>query len=260
MTHSVVTIEDVAPGIVQITMQDRVSRNAFSLELVTRLMEAVASLNARLDCKVAILTGYDTYFASGGTKDQLLGLHEAQGRLTETPVYNSSCTGALNMGDGILNCEVPIIAAMQGHGIGGGLVLGMYCDLVILSRESIYTANFMRYGFTPGLGATCVLPKKLGAALATELLLCARNYRGADLQARGVPFPVLPRAGVLEHAYELARDLADKPRTSLTTLKRHLTIELREQLPQAISREFAMHDQTLHLPEVRDRIATLYGQ
>ncbi|HWW19349.1 MAG TPA: enoyl-CoA hydratase-related protein [Steroidobacteraceae bacterium] len=51
-----------------------------------------------------------------------------------------------------------------------------------LSRESLYTANWMKYGFTPGMGAIGVLRKKLGIGLAQEMLLSARTYRGADLE------------------------------------------------------------------------------
>ncbi len=97
---------------------------------------------------------------------------------------------------------------MQGHGIGGGLVFGLFADFVLLSRESIYTANFMKYGFTPVTGATYVL----GLGLAEEMLLSARTYRGADLEKRGIQFPVLPGVEVLQNAHQLARDLAEKPR------------------------------------------------
>ena len=51
---------------------------------------------------------------------------------------------------------------MQGHGIGGGFVVGLFADFVILSRESVYSTNFMKYKFTPGMGATYIVPKKIG--------------------------------------------------------------------------------------------------
>ncbi len=78
----------------------------------------------------------------------------------------------------------------------------------------------MKYGFTPGMGATCILPRKLGISLSEELLITSANYRGADLEKRGVPFPVLPRVEVLNHAVELAREIAEKPRYSLVLLKK----------------------------------------
>ena len=97
-----------------------------------------------------------------------------------------------------LDCKIPVIAAMQGHAIGGGFSLGLFADFVLLSRESIYTASFMKYGFTPGFGSTYIFPKKLGTVLGSEMLLTARKYRGEELKKRGASFEVYPRAEVLE--------------------------------------------------------------
>jgi len=148
---------------------------------------------------------------------------------------------------------------MQGHGIGGGFVLGLFADFIILSRESVYTTNFMKYGFTPGMGATYIVPKKLGISLAEELLFTASNYRGAELEKRGVPFPVLPREKVMSYALESARNLAEKPRVSLITLKAHLVAPLREALPRVIEQELVMHNQTFHQEEVKERIISSFG-
>jgi len=130
----------------------------------------------------------------------------------------------------------------------------------VLSRESVYTTNFMKYGFTPGMGATYILPKKLGIGLAEEMLLSARTFRGGDLQKRGIPFPVLPRNEVLEYSRHLARDLAEKPRVSLVTLKSHLVAEMRASMPGIVEQEIAMHDQTFHQPEVKERIQSAFGK
>jgi polyketide biosynthesis enoyl-CoA hydratase PksI len=135
----------------------------------------------------------------------------------------------------------------------------MFADFPVLSREGVYTTNFMKFGFTPGMGATFVLPKKLGIGLAEEMMIVARTYRGEELQRRGIPFPVLPRAEVLEYAVELAKTIAEKPRISLVTLKDHLVAPLREGLSQAISQELVMHEKTFHQPEVRGRIEELFG-
>jgi polyketide biosynthesis enoyl-CoA hydratase PksI len=109
------------------------------------------------------------------------------------------------------------------------------------------------------MGSTFILPQKLEISLAEEMMLTAATYRGEELQRRGVPFPVLPRDGVLAHALEIARNLAEKPRVSLATLKAHLVAPLREQLPRFIDQEIAMHELTFHRPEVRDRIDALFG-
>lgn len=248
MSYPIVEISELEPAIFQVRMQDRANKNTFTNDLIAGLTDAFGTLGKRADCKVVILTGYDNYFSSGGTQEGLRDLFEGRFKFTDKDLYSLA-----------LNCPVPVIAAMQGHGIGGGFVLGMFADFVVLAREAVYTANFMKYGFTPGMGSTFILPKKLGISLAEEMMLTASTYRGDELQRRGVPFPVLPRESVPGHALDLAKRLAEKPRVSLVTLKNHLVAPLREQLPGFIEQEVAMHDLTFHQPEVKMRIEAFFG-
>jgi polyketide biosynthesis enoyl-CoA hydratase PksI len=248
LNPSAVDVSPIEPGIVRVTMQDRVHKNAFTLGLIVGLMRAFEAIKINPDYKVVILTGYDSYFATGGTREGLLGLYEGKGQFTDANFYSLA-----------LDCPIPVIAAMQGHGIGGGFVMGLFADFVILSRESVYTTNFMQYGFTPGMGATYIVPQKLGMSLGAELLLNAGNYRGVDLEKRGVPFPVYPRAEVPGQALQLARQVAEKPRLSLITLKDHLVAPLRAELPGIIAKEVTMHAKTFHQPEVKERIMILFG-
>jgi polyketide biosynthesis enoyl-CoA hydratase PksI len=247
MSDEIVQVTDVGFEVVQIKMQDRAHKNTFSPELTNGLIEAFEKIKST-SYKVVLLTGYDSYFASGGTREGLLHLYEGKGKFTDTNLYSLA-----------LDCPVPVISAMQGHGIGGGFVMGLFADFVILSRESIYTTNFMKYGFTPGMGATLILPEKLGISLAEEMLLSAKTYYGEELQRRGIPFPVLPRVELGEYALDLARTLAEKPRMSLITLKDHLVAGLRKRLPEVIDQEVAMHEKTFHHQDVKDRLDTLYG-
>jgi polyketide biosynthesis enoyl-CoA hydratase PksI len=249
MTSSVLDFREIGPGIVQLTMQDREHKNTFSRRLIAALMDAFQVISKDTRYRVVILTGYDTYFCSGGTQEALTMLHEGKGKFSDGNLYSLP-----------LECEIPVIAAMQGHGIGGGFVFGLFADFVVLSRESVYTTNFMKYGFTPGMGATHVVPQKLGISLAQEMLLSARNFRGEELARRGVPFPVVPRVEVLPYAQQLAQDIAEKPRDSLITLKSHLVRASREQLPAVIEQEIAMHELTFHQPEVKERIERLFGR
>jgi len=249
MPSSVVHHQEIEPSIVQVTMEDRAHKNTFSEGICAGLVDAFKDIESNPNYKVVILTGYDTYFCSGGTQEALLGLSDGQGKFTDTPVYNLP-----------LACNIPVISAMQGHGIGGGFVLGLFADFVILSRESVYTTNFMKYGFTPGFGSTLILKEKLGLPLAQELLMTANTYRGAELAERGVPFPVLPRSDVQASAHQLAKQLADKPRHSLVTLKDHMAADLRTRLPVVTDLEVAMHEKTFHYPEVKQRIKSLFGK
>jgi len=244
---SVVKLQEIEVGIFQITMEDRENKNTFSPALVEGLLKSYEQIKQSKSCKVVIVTGYDSYFCSGGTKEGLLHLQEGKGKFTDIDIYSLA-----------LECEVPVISAMQGHGIGGGFVMGLFSDFVILSRESVYTTNFMKYGFTPGMGATFIVPKKLGISIGHEMLLNAQTYRGQELKDRGVPFPVYPRVEVLEQAIKTARQLAEKPKISLMTLKKHLTEPIVKELPKIIEKEVIMHEKTFHSAEVKKKIQELF--
>jgi len=246
--NPVVELHEISPQIVQVTMQDRLHKNTFSKELISGLITSFESIRKNSNIKVVILTGYDSYFSSGGTQEELLMLQEGNMKFTDIGIFSLA-----------LECRVPVIAAMQGHGIGGGFVMGLFCDFVILSRESVYTTNFMKYGFTPGMGATYILPKKLGFSLANEMLMNAARYRGEELKNRGIPFPVVPRKDVLSTALKLASELAGKPRDSLIILKDHLVSSLRNDLPDVIEKEVVMHQKTFRLTEVKEKITELFG-
>ena len=248
MAEPVVDVREVEPFIVQVTMCDRVNKNTFTHQMSRELIQAFTAIGTNQTWKAVILTGFDSYFASGGTQEDLLTLQEGKARFSDNNIYGLA-----------LECPIPVISAMQGHGIGGGFVMGLFADFVILSRESVYTTNFMKYGFTPGMGATMIVPHKLGPVLGNEMLLQARRYRGDELQRRGVAFAVHPRAEVMSQAMEIARDLARIPRISLITLKDHLVRGLRESLPRFIEQELAMHGVTFHQQEVKDNIRAMFG-
>lgn len=249
MSDPIIEVSDLQDGIVQIRMQDRANRNGFTVEFIAGLTRAFADVSHREDCRVVVLTGYDGYFSSGGTQEGLRDLYAGKIQFTDRDLYSLA-----------LNCPIPVVAAMQGHGIGGGFVMGMFADVTVLAREAVYTANFMKYGFTPGMGSTFILPEKLGSVLAHEMMLTAATYRGEDFLKRGVQLPIVAREQVLEYALDAARSLAEKPRVSLVTLKNHLTGPLRAKLPAFIEQEIAMHELTFHQPEVKSRIEAVFGK
>ena len=243
-----VQLVELGNGVVQITMKDEENRNTFSSRIIEGLYKCFGAVAQNKSYKVAIVTGYGNYFCSGGTKEQLISIWKGESKCNDLDFFRIA-----------LDCEIPVIAAMQGHASGGGLVFGLYADAIVFSQESIYTTNFMKYGFTPGVGCTLIAPEKLGV-IGVEMMYTAKNYRGQELAERGVSFPVVPRKDVLKVAKKIAYEMSEKPRLSLITLKKHLTSKIREKLPEFIEKEVAMHEITFHQPEVESRIEEFFGK
>jgi acyl transferase domain-containing protein/enoyl-CoA hydratase/carnithine racemase len=220
-------------GIVVVKMEEREAKNMFSDALVAGVAEAFAHVEHSTAYKVVILTGYDSYFASGGTKETLLAIQQGTAKFTDVKVFQAA-----------LDCRLPVIAAMQGHGIGAGWSMGMFADLALLSEESRYVSPYMGYGFTPGAGATYIFGEKIGHDLARESLLTAQQYTGRELAARGVALRALPRAEVETAAMLLARQIARAPRRRLLALKEQLAARIRNAVEETYRLELAMHEKT----------------
>ncbi len=231
-----------------VKIEEREYQNTFTHRLITGLINSFEKINQDPNIKVVIIHGYDNYFCCGGTKDELIGILEGRIQFDDFQFY-----------DLLLQCKVPVISAMQGHAVGAGLAFGCYADFIIMARECIYSAIFMKYGFTPGMGATFILPRKFGELVGTEMLMTARTYYGKDLEARGVQAKFVTKSEVIPTAMELALELTDKPLESLKLIKEKLTRDIRRLVPKTIEDELAMHKISFAQPEIRDRIENLFG-
>jgi len=233
-------------GVAVLRMRDHADNNALGHAFVDDLRQALEAL-ADEQVKVAVVAGLDDVFCSGGHRDVLLDL--ARGRIAP---YDLSLTRTL------LDVPVPTIAAMAGHAVGGGLVFGLSCDVVVMANESRYGCNFMDLGFTPGMGTTRLLEISVGQHLAAEMMLGGECFRGSHFAGRSHVNHVLPRGQVEERALDLARRFAEKPRLALRMLKRTLSVSRRKAFEEARTYESLMHDVCFAQPRTRQRIEENY--
>ena len=227
-----------AAGVAVLAMRDLPRKNALSLDMVQELDERFDAIAHDETIKAVVLAGLDEYFSTGANRQVL-----------EHIISNKAAPRDLLLPRTLLDAPVPVIAAMAGHAIGGGLALGICADITVISRESRYGASFMNYGFTPGMGITRLLEHLLGHALAHEMLLTGRAFRGSHFEGRGGFNYVLPRKDVMSKALEIASIIAEKPRVSLVALKLSLSSRKRELFEAARSTECLMHQISFSLPD-----------
>ncbi len=125
----------------------------------------------------------------------------------------------------LLDLEVPTIAAMSGHAVGGGFGLALLCDLRVAAHEARYGANFVRIGLSPGMAISALLPRLVGAQRAAELLLTGRLCDGAEAARIGLALEALPAAQVLDRAMELADTIARAAPLAVRETRRLLRAE-----------------------------------
>ncbi|MFC1747373.1 polyketide synthase [Pseudomonadota bacterium] len=246
MTNSI-KLEVIDRCIARVILEDRESNNTFTPRFVQGLQEVFTEINKNNYIKVVVVHGYGNYFCCGGSRLELLKISSGEITFDQLNFYRL-----------LLDCKVPVISAMQGHAIGGGLVFGSYADIILLAKESIYSTNFMKYGFTPGMGATFIIPHRFGNSLGSEMLYTASNYYGNTLSKRGVPFTVLEKNSVIDAALHMAEGLAEKSTVALTLLKSKLSASIVTDLPSYVQQELDMHDTCFVHTDIEHNIKRLY--
>ncbi|MYW14877.1 SDR family NAD(P)-dependent oxidoreductase, partial [Streptomyces sp. SID2955] len=237
------------PGIALLVMRDGGGSNMFTDAMMSGLRRAFARVEEDDGVRAVVLTGTDDVFSMGATPEGLRTLAGGGSRFTDVPfIY-----------EGLLRCSRPVIAALSGHASGGGLAFGLYADLVVLARESVYRANFLTYGFTPGMGATHILADRFGPVMAAEMMYTGRLVQGEELERRGANVAFADRSDVLATALGLARSIAEKPAEAVQVLKQDLADRTLHRLAPVIERESAMHERVFG-PESVGRIEEYFAK
>ena len=188
--------------------------NFFDRDLLTSLADAVLALDTDLDVRCLVLASEGKHFCAGA---DLRGV-DADGIRA---IYRQ----ALRLFSG----RKPIVAAVQGAAIGGGLGLAMAADFRVAKADARFSANFARIGFHQGFGLSVTLPRAIGQQRALDLLYTGRDVSGAEAAEIGLCDRKTdgdPRVAALKLAEEIA---ASAPRSLMAirgTLRRDLLAEV----------------------------------
>jgi enoyl-CoA hydratase/carnithine racemase len=217
--------------VARLTLDDAARKNAMSPELGDALGERVRELQARPDVRAVVLTGAGGAFSAGGDLGMLERMRKV--RFDEAEAFMRSFYGRYLS---ILDVGVPTIAAVEGPAIGAGLCVALACDLVVVGEDSKLALNFVQLGLHPGMGATYLLPRKVGAQRAAELLFTGRRFDGKEAQAMGLALEAVPAAQVLPRAMALAAQVAANAPLAVRALHRALAVD-KQALEAALEHE-----------------------
>ena len=219
---ALVLFEERTKGVGTITLNDPANLNAMSEAMSREFMTLVVSLKARSDLRAIILTGAGRAFSAGGDL-QMLEQKSKKGGEENRQLMHLFYDSFLSIRD----LGVPLIAAINGHAIGAGLCLASACDMRVAAEGAKLGMTFTRLGLHPGMGATWFLPRILGIAAASELLLSARDIEAADAQRIGLVSKVVAVAEILSCADAIATEVLSCGPESV----RQLLASLRNQAP-----------------------------
>jgi enoyl-CoA hydratase len=202
--HSSVRV-DQRDDITVITIDRPRLRNAVDRATAGALAEAFRRFDADDSQRVAILTGAGGTFCAGA--DLKAVAHGDGNRVTET--------GDGPMGPTRMVLTKPVIAAVEGHAVAGGLELALWCDLRVAAENAIFGVFCRRWGVPLVDGGTVRLPRLIGQSHAMDLVLTGRGVCGEEARAMGLANRIVPPGRALEAAIELAGQLASLPQRCL---------------------------------------------
>ncbi|WP_328469042.1 enoyl-CoA hydratase/isomerase family protein [Actinoplanes sp. NBC_00393] len=187
--------------------------NVFDEALLTELADALLDIDETDDVTAVVLCAQGKHFCAGA---DLRGLGAAGIRRVYRQAYR------------IFSARTPVVAAVHGAAIGGGLGLAMSADFRVASPGARLTANFARLGFHQGFALTVTLPRAVGAQRAQELLYTGRSVSGEEALAMGLCDAVAddPREAAVEFAGRIAASAPLSVRSIRATLRRPLIADV----------------------------------
>ena len=195
-------------------------RNALNTELLRGLEDGFAAAEAAAGVEVIVLTGTDPSFCAGVD----LGELEEKGR---SPVMGAPLEGVTK----------PVIGAVNGPAITGGLELVLMCDLIVASERAAFGDTHARLGLMPGWGQVGRLAAAVGTRRATDLLLTSRVIDATEAAAIGLVDAVAPHAETLPRALEMAAAIAAAPGPAVRAILAQLREGVGEPLATTLRRE-----------------------
>lgn len=233
-----------ADGPVTVVTIDRPAvRNAVDLATATALAEAFRAFDADPRASVAVLTGAGESFCAGA---DLAALADGHGNRC-VPVGE----GDAPMGPTRLQLSKPVIAAVEGYAVAGGLELALWCDLRVAGAGAVFGVFCRRWGVPLIDGGTFRLPRLVGMGRALDLVLTGRAVPAEEALAIGLADRLVPAGTARAAAVSLAHEIADLPQQCLRVDRRSLFAGWAMAEPAALSREFEAARPLLTAAELR---------
>jgi enoyl-CoA hydratase/carnithine racemase len=244
-------------GMVGVITLDRPdNRNSMTPELLDAFFVASAAARADANIRAVVVTGTGACFSSGADFKSTLQRNDPNGPPPDAPPHERSYAMYVPFLS-LLDIEVPVIGALNGHTVGGGFGLALVCDMRIGAKDAKYGANFVKLGLAPGMSISYLLPRLVGVARANELLLSGRLVDGTEAATLGILNRAVPTAEVLPAAFELARTIAGNAPLAVRHTKAAIRRGLALTVKQAAMEEAVAQAETLATDDCKEGIAAL---
>jgi len=213
-------------GIVEIR---RPPLNFFNNQMIHEIADAYEAFDRDSECRAIVLAAEGKTFCAGAD----LVDTSLSGTLSDGGVAKHLYKEALR----IFQAKTPVVAAVHGSAVGGGMGLALSADFRVTCKEAKFSANFSRLGLHPGFGLTITLPQLVGPQKASLLFYTGRRVPGEEAVALGIADELVPQAEVRDAALKLANEIAGSAPLAVVSIRETLRRGLADTIAAATERE-----------------------
>jgi 2-(1,2-epoxy-1,2-dihydrophenyl)acetyl-CoA isomerase len=227
---------DTQNGVRTLTLNRPERLNALNDHLRSMIERALTEASVDDDVRVVVITGKGRAFCTGLDLADLDRRNQSgitrHGRLDDLGWVGRQALG-------IVHCDKPVIAAINGVAAGAGFALALACDLRFMSESARVTAGYIRRGLSPDAGMSYFLPRLVGHTRAAEMIFTGREVYPDEAQRIGLVNDVFPDEEFHERVMAFATQLASGPPIAQTLSKRLLAKSLETDLVTLLKQEYA---------------------
>jgi enoyl-CoA hydratase/carnithine racemase len=225
----------------------RPPNNYFDMALIHEIADAFEGFDADDDIRAVLLVAEGKNFCAGANFAN--PARNTVGQRGSGNLYREAVR--------LFRCVKPVVAAVQGAAVGGGLGLSLVADFRVASPESRFTANFNRLGFHPGFGLSVTLPRVIGQQQAALLFYTGRRLTGEEAKAIGLVDVLVPQAELRSSAFELATEIANSAPIAVMSTRATLRHGLADRIAAATDHELEEQEQHFQTEDFKEGVKAM---
>jgi enoyl-CoA hydratase/carnithine racemase len=227
----------------------RPPNNFFDFDLIREIADTYERLDDNADCRAIVLCSEGKHFCAGANFQSRESWGNEQLDNQASRLYVEAVR--------IFNGRKPVIAAVHGAAIGGGLGLALSADFRVTCEDARFSANFARLGFHQGFGLSVTLPRLIGPTTASLLLFTGRRVKGDEAVSMGLADELVPQALVRDRAHGLAREIAGSAPLAVQSIRATLRAGLAGEIARITEHELAQQSRLRTSDDFREGIAAM---
>src|SRR5947209_18899762 len=211
----------------------RPPHNFFDIELIRQIADACEGLDKDSACRAIVLAAQGTAFCAGAKLGDGADVQNVLVKKSETGQAGHLYIEAVRL----FRTAKPMVGAIHGAAVGGGLGLALVPDLRVTCPEARFAANFTRLGFHPGFGLTHTLPAVIGRQSAAMMFYTSRRIGGEEAHRMGLADVLVPQDQVREAAQKLAAEIAENAPLAIAATRLTMRHGLADRVKAATAHE-----------------------